>query len=61
MTNVMHPEFKQWLEKQEYTLTDSGLFTYKWDEVMYHIEQNNRHEEIYRTKFTWGLWRKIDE
>ena len=57
----MHPEFKQWLQEQEYTLTDSGLFTYVWDEVTYHTDQNNRHEEIYKREHTWGLWRKKDE
>jgi hypothetical protein len=57
----MNKQFLKWLKKQEYTLTDSGLFTYVWGEVMYHTDQNNKHEEIYRTKFTWGLWRTKDE
>jgi hypothetical protein len=54
----MNPEFIQWLEKQEYTLTDSGVFTYIWDEVMYHTHHNTQIDPIYRREFTWGLWRK---
>jgi hypothetical protein len=44
----MNKQFLKWLKKQEYTLTDSGLFTYVWGEVMYHTDQNNKQEIIYR-------------
>jgi hypothetical protein len=58
----MNPKFKKWLEEQEYTLTDSGLFTYIWDEVMYYTHRNTHRntqiDPIYRREFTWGLWRK---
>lgn len=54
----MNENFKQWLKQQEYTLTITGI-PYMWEEVMYHTDQNNRHEEIYRREYTWGLWRKM--
>jgi hypothetical protein len=54
----MNSKFKKWLEEQEYTLTDSGLFTYIWDEVMYHTHHNTQIDPIYRREFTWRLWRK---
>jgi hypothetical protein len=57
----MNKQFLKWLKKQEYTLTDSGLFTYVWGEVMYHTDQNNKQEIIYRREHTWGLWRTKDE
>ena len=56
----MNKNFTQWLEQQEYTLTITGI-SYMWEEVMYHTDQNNRHEEIYRKEYPWGLWRKKDE
>ena len=57
---MMNYHFRQWFEQQEYTLTITGI-PYMWDELMYHTDQNNRHEVIWRKEYTWGLWRTIDE
>lgn len=54
----MNKDFYNWLKEQEYTLTDNKIFTYVWDEVTHAADQNNRHKEIYRIEYTWGLWRK---
>ena len=53
----MNTDFESWLEGQIYTL--SGIFSFKWRELIYLANYNRGLTKTDRKEYTWGLWRKI--